>query len=62
MDVDTWDKTPIRIPLCFFSFPVLTVEIEKSAEWCCCWPITQLFIVLMMGWSEFEHHKRRYYA
>lgn len=58
-DVDTWDKTPIRIPPCF---SVLTGENEKIAVWRCCWPITQLFIVLMIGRSEFKHHKGRYYA
>lgn len=62
MDVDTWDKTPIRIILCFSCFPVLTVENEKRAMWCCSWPIMQLFIVLMMGRFEFKHHKGRYYA
>lgn len=62
MDVDTWDKIPIRIPLCFFYFSDLIVEKEKSAAWCCCWPIMQLFIVLTSGRSKFKHHKGRYYA
>lgn len=30
MDVDTWNKIPIRIPLCFFYFSDLIVEKEKS--------------------------------
>lgn len=33
MDVDTWDKIPIRIPLCFFHFSDLTVE-NNAAVYC----------------------------
>lgn len=33
MDVDTWDKIPIRIPLCFFYFSDLTVE-NNAAVYC----------------------------